>query len=235
MTQSEWARQEITLACKRENPDWDGKSFDYGCACYQSALKAYESLMSDEHSGYSFSITKNILIRLMDGNPLSAIVDEDFFINGRDDDDWYSSEYLKERGLKSQRQCPRKSSLFRYEHDDGHITYQDIHRAYCINVENERETFNGWTTKVIDELFPITMPYMPTHERYKVYVYTFLCDAKNGDFDHQGIQKIVTPDGREINVDDWYFKEVDGKFQKISKQEFFDDMKHRIDTPQIDE
>lgn len=230
MTQTDWARQEIAMACKRENPDWDGKSFDYGCACYQSALKAYESLMNDEHSGYSFSKTKNILIRLMDGNPLSPIVDEDFFINEHDDG-LYSSENLKKRGLKSVIQCPRKSSLFRYEHEDGHITYSDIDRAYCINVENERDTFHCSLKNIIDELFPITMPYMPIREHYKVYVYTFLCDAKNGDFDHHGIQKIVTPDGREINVDDWFFKEMNGEFQKISKQEFFEDMKHRIDTP----
>jgi hypothetical protein len=26
-----WAEKEIELACKHENPDWDGESFDYGC------------------------------------------------------------------------------------------------------------------------------------------------------------------------------------------------------------
>ena len=60
MTTEEWAEREIEIACKKENPNWDGKSFDYGCACYQSALKAYKSLCEDEHSGGSFNITKNI-------------------------------------------------------------------------------------------------------------------------------------------------------------------------------
>ena len=54
-TASEWAENEVRLACKRENPDWDGKSFDYGCSCYQSALKAYKSICNDGHSGFSFA------------------------------------------------------------------------------------------------------------------------------------------------------------------------------------
>ena len=74
MTTEEWAEKEIEIACKKENPNWDGKSFDYGCACYQSALKAYKSLCEDDHSGFSFGLTKNILIRLMNGLPLKPII-----------------------------------------------------------------------------------------------------------------------------------------------------------------
>ena len=81
MRMSEWAKREVEIACKKENPNWDGESFDYGCACYQSALKAYLSLCEDEHSGMSFSLTKNILVRLMEGNPLTPITDEDLGIN----------------------------------------------------------------------------------------------------------------------------------------------------------
>ena len=109
MKMSEWAKREVDIACKKENPNWDGKSFDYGCACYQSALKAYNSLCEDEHSGMSFNITKNILIRLMEDNPLTPITDDDFFIDGNMP--YESPESLKEEGLKSSLQCPRKSSL----------------------------------------------------------------------------------------------------------------------------
>ena len=56
-------------------------------------------------------------MRLMDGNLLSPIIDEDFFINEHYVED--SPEFLNERGLKSGIQCPRKSSLFRYESFDG--------------------------------------------------------------------------------------------------------------------
>ena len=76
----EWAEQECRLACKKENPnfDFDSDDFDYGCSCYKSALKAYKSLLEDEHSGMSFSFTRNILERLMRGEPLTPITDDDF-------------------------------------------------------------------------------------------------------------------------------------------------------------
>lgn len=41
----EWAKQEIELACKLECGDRPKDEFDYGCACYESALKAFKSLL----------------------------------------------------------------------------------------------------------------------------------------------------------------------------------------------
>ena len=60
MMMKTWAEREVELACKRENPDRKEGEFDYGCACYESALKAYKSLMEDGHSGFSIGITKHI-------------------------------------------------------------------------------------------------------------------------------------------------------------------------------
>ena len=39
-----WAENEVKVACHRENPDRKEGEFDYGCACYESALKAFKSL-----------------------------------------------------------------------------------------------------------------------------------------------------------------------------------------------
>ena len=118
----QWAEQECRIACKKENPDYnfDSDDFDYGCSCYKSALKAYKSLMEDGHSGASWNFTKRILERLMDNQPLTPITDDDFFINGEEVAKLNDSEYLKERGLKSDIQCPRMSSLFRKEYSPGH-------------------------------------------------------------------------------------------------------------------
>ena len=168
MSMTQWAEREIAAACKRENPNWDGKSFDYGCSCYQSALKAYKSLMDDGHSGYSFSITRNILKKLLDEIPLSPITDEDFFSDKYESLE--SEEGLKKRRLKSRIQCPRRSSLFRYKDLKGNVKYTDIDRYYCINAENPSDTFSGGIANFIDKLYPITMPYIPSYERFKVYV-----------------------------------------------------------------
>lgn len=219
MRMSDWAKREVEIACKKENPNWDGESFDYGCACYQSALKAYQSLCEDEHSGMSFNITKNILIRLMNGNPLTPITDEDFFIEN--DMPLESEEYLKERGLKSELQCPRKSSLFRKETIDGKVSYTDVNRVIYVD-ENGLCWGSGRATEIVDKLFPITMPYVPSNEKYKVYGEEFLLDEMNGDFDHTAYLYIITPDGEKIELDE-YYKEVDHRIVKISKEEYFSD------------
>jgi hypothetical protein len=216
MSMTEWARNEIKLACKKENKDWDGESFDYGCSCYQSALKAYESLMEDGHSGYSFGLTKNILIRLMEGNPLSPITDDDFKLI----EPYESIESLKQQGLKSRIQCPRMSSLFREESLDGVISYNDIGRYYCTEINNEKDTYtNGFISNIIDRMFPISMPYLPLNNKYKVYTDTFLYDKNNGDFDTRAILYVITPQGEKIYIN-IYQAEIDGKFVEITKDEF---------------
>ena len=194
MTIVKWAEREIAAACKRKNPNWDGKSFDYDCSCYQSALKAYKSLIDDGHSGYSFSITKNILKKLLDEIPLSPITDKDFFIDKYESIE--SDESLRKRGLKSYIQCPRRSSLFREEDLNGNIKYIDIERYYCINAENPSDTFSSSLNNFIDKLYPITMPYIPSSERFKVYVKYWLTDKNHGDFDVQEVIGYKDQQGR---------------------------------------
>lgn len=224
MSMSEWAKREVEIACKKENPNWDGKSFDYGCACYQSALKAYQSLCDDEHSGMSFSITKNILIRLMNGNTLTPITDEDFFIDNNMP--YEDEDTLRDRGLKSELQCPRKSSLFRTETLDGKISYSDIDRVSFID-QNGHTWYNGKSREIINKMFPITMPYNPSDKLYKVYGEDFLLDKRNGDLDHRAFLYVITPEGEKINLDE-YYKEVDGKMVKISKEEYYKDKENAL-------
>ena len=77
MGMKEWAKREVQIACKRENPDRKEGEWDYGCACYESALKAFNSLMEDGHSGMSIGFTIQILNRLIAGKPLTPIEDTD--------------------------------------------------------------------------------------------------------------------------------------------------------------
>ena len=205
MTTEEWAEREIELACKKENPNWNGKSFDYGCACYQSALKAYKSLCEDGHSGTSFNITKNILIRLMEGLPLKPITDDDFI--NTEPEIWESPEYLKKVGLKSNIQCPRMFSLFRKETLDGKITYTDVERTIMHDANGDEWWHSGVASSLIDEVFPIKMPYYPSNEKYKVYGETFyMVNGENKTSENPGtynlvkIYYILTPDNERIEV-----------------------------------
>lgn len=221
MSMKDWAEREVEIACKRENPDWDGKSYDYGCSCYQSALKAYKTLLKGGHSGFSWYTTKSILDRLMGGKPLTPITDEDFVVN--EDTILSTDEYLKERGLKSEVQCPRMSSLFREEYLDGTVKYSDIDRVKCIKIGDEHKIawHNGFINKMIDEMYPITMPYIG-EDKYEVYIDEFLVDEKNGDFDTIGViyVKRVTPLDVDITKINRYFKTTEEGWEEISSREY---------------
>lgn len=156
MSMTEWAKREVEIACKREAPDRKGGEWDYGCACYESALKAYLSLMEDEHSGMSFGFTKGILKRLMDAKPLTPIEDAE--------EDWNDISWKNDEKTY---QCRRMSGLFKTVKQDGTVSYSDVNRVTCHNIDNPHIRYSsGHTTRFVDELFPITMPYYPESGNY---------------------------------------------------------------------
>lgn len=223
MSMSKWAENECQKICKQINPNFEfGKEqFDYSCSCYESALKAYKSLCEDGHSGYSFGFTKEILIRLMEGKPLSPITEEDFpseptSIN-------YPDGHVSF-------QCSRMYSLFKDVYPDGTIKYNDIDRDYCIDIENPSNTFYTWTP--INDLFPITLPYTPQKEKYKVYIQSFLTDEENGDIDTQGYLYAITPNGERIELN--LFKaEIGGKWIEIPAEEYKRRLERRLDKIEL--
>lgn len=198
MSMREWAKREVEIACKKENPDRKEGEWDYGCACYESALKAFDSLMEDGHSGFSIDLTNHILNRLIDGKPLTPIEDVP--------EVWMDvgSRY----GDSTRYQCLRMSSLFKNINPDGTVTYSDVNRfVKVININNQNTIWHsGLVDRIAGELFPITMPYMPTDKPYKVYCQDILTDPKNGDFDTVAIFYIDTPEGERVQVNR-YFKE----------------------------
>ena len=207
MSLKDWAKKEVEVACKRENPNWDGKSFDYGCSCYMSALKAFESLCDDGHSGYSFSVTRNILKKLLDNRPLTPITDEDFVNQTSIYDD------------KEEYQCPRMSSLFKTVYDDGSVEYSDVNRAYSFDAEFPDDTFTcGFDTNFLNKLIPITLPYDGTSTKYKIKVQRF--DTKDGA-EYRAILSITDPDGKVIPVDKYYrLGDKYSEHKEIAKEEF---------------
>ena len=237
--QYSWAENEVRLACKRENPNYDFDSpesednFDYGCACYKSALKAYNALCEDGHSGYSWSETVKILNDLCNNRPLTLIRDEDFFFGWPDKKchPIESEEYLKKQGLKSNLQCPRMCSLFRQETLDGKVSYHDVDRYIHINIECPSDTYHSCGT-IIDEMFPISMPYMPKQKKYEIYEQTFLANPDNGDYDTKGIIYIKTPEGEKIDIGK-YYTEVNNNWKEITRQEYDKLLEKRIDKVHI--
>lgn len=184
MSMLDWAESEINLFKK----DAD----EYMQLCADSAFKAYKSLLNDEHSGMSFSITVGILKRLCDEKPLSPITEKDFD----------GVEAFKDRsGLKTY-QCPRMSSLFKEEYQDE-TSYDDINRVVVVD-ENGSTWHNGLVRCLVNEKYPITFPY--SGEKYLVYCdeYTITETGKKiyerGSYNRIFIKYIIRPDGTR---EDW--------------------------------
>lgn len=208
-----WAENEVAIACCREKPDRKDGEWDYGCACYESALKAFHSLCEDGHSGFSIGLTKAILNRLINNKPLLPIEDTN--------EVW--SDISDMSGLKGEEcnyQCKRMSSLFKYVYADGTVKYRDVDRYYGVNINCPNAPYHsGLIDTVMDELYPITMPYMPADRAYKVYTEEFLVDPKNGDFDTVGILYVITPSLERVEINR-YFKEAPNGFAEIDEAEY---------------
>lgn len=214
----DWAKREIEIACKKERGNAKKDEFDYGCACYESALKAFESLLEDGHSGFSIKITQSILDRLLNGQPLTPI---------EDTDDIWSDSVFSVKGIKTY-QCKRMSSLFKDVYPDGTIGYHDVDRLWCFNINNPTVAYSSsLVRRVIDDMFPITMPYTSSEsDSIKVYCEDFLTDKKNGDFDTVGVFYVLkTEAGKQEKIDINRFFRVSeddepGAWTEISKEEY---------------
>lgn len=213
MSMKEWAEREIEIACEKE-----GNA--YGCACYESAYKAFLSLLEDEHSGFSIQATKQILNRLIDGRALTPIEDTP--------DVW--NEITCKTNDTTTYQCRRMSSLFKDVYSDGTIKYHDVDRFICTN--KDCPTYFGWRSSVItnlvDKLYPITMPYYPHSKSLIVHYTEGLSDPANGDFDTVGIWFIVKPDGERETIERFYKESNDGWIE-IGKEEYFDRVGNKED------
>lgn len=224
MSMIEWARNEIRLANENNKKHMSADEYEYVEACNASALKAYESLCEDEHSGLSFSITARILKTLMNNEPLTAIEDRD--------DVWNDVTVMQgSSGERKIYQCKRKSGLFKDVYANGDVTYNDIDRVTCYDVNHPALGYHSsLVSNFIDKMYPISLPYHG--EQIEVYTDEFLTDTKNGDFDTVGIlymYKNGSPEKIEINK---FYKCDDGldnDWVELTEEQFNERKKNKID------
>lgn len=211
MEMNDWARKEIEIAKKREREASGVESgWDYGCACYDSALKAFESLCEDGHSGLSIGFTKQILNRLIDGKVLTPIEDTPDIWNAIS---WSERVY----------QCKRMSSLFKHTEKDGSVSYRDIN--YAVYVDTKSNTI--WHSKLVSDYvyskYPITMPYMPNDRPYQVYCEDLYYKHPGavGKFDHKvALLYMIKPDGEREKINK-YFMEQYGEMVEIDPKTYY--------------
>lgn len=221
----DWARKEVDLAVKCELlkhnhsnstliNDCDDRVIEYAIECYNTALKAYELLHNEGSSGEDIQFTKSVLNALIDGRPLTAIEDTD--------DVWVDVNNLTLRIHNKEYQCTRAPSLFKTIHEDGTISYNDVNRVLGRNEDKGYDCSFRSLNDIINQRFPIKMPYYPTTAPYIVYFKDLLFDVDNGDFDTLYVSHCLDPYGRMHHLD-LYLKledEHDVNFIEISKAEY---------------
>ncbi len=216
MSMIDWAENEIriALACVNENDDF----YEYNKACYESALKAYKSLCGDGHSGMSISVTRNILNRLIAHQPLTPIEDAE--------DVWTEIFGMREDDRIKVYRCKRMGSFWKDVYPDGTVRYKDTERACGVDMNDHAITYHsGLITRIVDEMYPIAMPYCPQNQPYMVYAEEFLFDARNGDFDTVHIHYIRTPEGDKVDVNRIFTTHEDGRGWKEITPEELDRLK----------
>ena len=216
MSMTEWAEEEIRIACEREcaaikNEDAaeSNAGLEYAKGCYQSALKAYKSLCDDGHSGMSFNITAGILKRLCSGYPLTPIEDVEEVWN-----------LVHETPTTLEYQCRRMYSLFKKVYkEDGSVYYHDNDRFICVDPNGATYT-NNFINQQLSKLYPLTMPYMP-EGKFMVKAFDFATNANPGEFDTILIRSVKEPNGQEVLLN-LCFKETENGFEQIEMKEYED-------------
>lgn len=211
-----WSEREIRLACEheRELAKIDGHEDDaeYGIMCYESAKKAYDSLMEDGHSNNSIGFTMGILERLIDGKPLTSVEDtpESWNLCYSHDDGYTTYQHT------------RMSGLFKDVHDDGHVYYHDIDRIHIVDAQDPHwYSSNRFLTSIAEEVLgKVTMPYYPMTRSIKVITeYLLAKDGQKGDFDTVGIKYALMPSGDTIQINRYFQFDSEDPVE-INQEEF---------------
>lgn len=109
------------------------------------------------------------------------------------------------------------------------MTYSDTNRVQVVNVDEPDIAYtNGFTTRLIDKLAPITMPYFPADKKFKVVREEFLTDPKNGDFDTVAYLYVITPEGKKVELNG-YFKDGENGLVRIDKAEYDERKARRVE------
>ena len=216
MRMEDWAKKEVEIASAKERGNAPADEFDYGCACYDSALKAF-NILCDEYnnSGASIRFTKFILDRLIDGKPLTPIEDVP--------EVWDYIADISGGGIRYQ--CNRMPSLFKNVFPDGrNIEYDDVDRCYYQDKDNPDYTYcMRFVDRIIQKMFPITMPYIPESKPIKVICSYCPSDLINGRPNAStAIWHCIKPDGEIVEINKFFEIEYkdNSNWKEISKEEF---------------
>lgn len=188
MVNTDWAKNEVKLA-KKQNPD--------NVKYYEAAFAAYCKVFE---ISYNFNlqypgIAKSIFLQLFNDMPLTSIP-------GHEDDwtivDGFDPGSEDEGSSYTIYQCKRRESLFKKvihatEHDEI-VKYSDSKRYICVGINDGQIYTGGIGEMILDEMYPISMPYMPAG-KFRVYIDEFKSQNDENEVIITGVLYIRTPEG----------------------------------------
>lgn len=157
----------------------------------KTVLKLAKKICKANPSLLATRFIKRRFNRIVEGLPLTPITEDNAEWEEVEPNKWQSKRY---------------SALFKYVSEDGTVTYTDV----------GRRKWDLGDDKILDELFPIKLPYYPSLEKYYVESEIWLC---KDDTDVIGIHYIITPEMEYIPVNKYYW-DVNGERKEITKEEF---------------
>ena len=207
-----WAKREVELA-KNEalKSGADNCSAHYICECLNSALKAFNSLCEDGHSGASMEQMLMFLQRLVRGLPLTPI----------DEDTTWVKSSVSESGTITY-QCARMTSLFKDVDREGNITYSDVNRVVCVNKDDSHAPvwYNGFVSKIINSIYPIKFPYYTSSDPIIAYVSEHTTSVTE-DFDTMCIDSVKLNNGETVEVKKFFKEDTNtNSWVEIDEEEY---------------
>lgn len=221
MNSKEWARKEIDLAMlevEKKMPELKEELNEY----YETAYNTYSDFLDRIESLDTSIVVKSIFDQLLKEMPLTPIEDNEedweFYAEG------FESDPENDNPGWVMYQCKRRPTLFKNVISDPktkkvkNIKFSDTGRAVCIDINTSQIYKQGIGLAILDEMFPITMPYQPM-EKITVFTEEF---KYLEDFDTVGIIKFKMPGEEFVDVMRFFKKDFDAsKMIEIDKTEYF--------------
>lgn len=187
----EWGKKEVELAAAKE-PD--------GNQVYNAAYRAFCDVVDHAESVPEKDDVIFVLETLLHSMPLTPIEDTE--------DEWETDAGIDPATENDNPgytiyQSKRRRSLFKkvtYSDKGNIVCFDDLNAYDCIDIRTNQMYVGGMGPVVLNEMFPITFPYMPIG-KVKIFTEDFKYHTDHeGDYDTAGVLYFRMTDGQMVKV-----------------------------------
>ena len=101
---------------------------------------------------------------------------------------------------------------------NGEVSYRFVDKTVVFYNGEDTGYHNGHASKLIEELYPTTLPFMPPEKRYKVYCNYY--DSDLGDYVLREYTYLINPDGEREELNRYFILSRPNDSTELTKAEF---------------